>query len=353
MEICIIGDYPPQKGGISTHLDMLVKELAKRDHKISLITYGKFKRKEPENVKIYETYYIDIFFLRGLVFFINSLIILFKIKPKLIHAHPLHPAGTLSILYKKISNTKVIVTSHGSDILKWANKPFLKKLFSFVGNQADMVICVSKYLKKRARKLGINNPKVIYNAIPSIKTNINKSRTKQELFLPKNRKVVLFIGSLEKNKNPEEMIKLAKKNKKYLFFLIGEGSLKTYLKNKIRSEGLENIHLLGGKSRSEVIKYLSASDVLVSTSKYEGFGLSLLEGIASHIPVISKEFPTSKELLVEDGVSNDLNSLLNEVLKNNDFAKRIIQGNKRKAKKFDKGRMVNEIEKLYKKVLSA
>ena len=61
-----------------------------------------------------------------------------------------------------------------------------------------------------------------------------------------------------------------------------------------------NLHFLGMISEEEKLALLRASDVLPFPSRYEGFGLPLLEGMAAGTPVISTDIPVVNEI-VEHG----------------------------------------------------
>ncbi|MBC8159643.1 MAG: glycosyltransferase family 4 protein [Roseiflexaceae bacterium] len=61
-----------------------------------------------------------------------------------------------------------------------------------------------------------------------------------------------------------------------------------------------NLHFLGAISEAQKLALLRASDVLPFPSRYEGFGLPLLEGMAAGTPVISTDIPVVNEI-VRDG----------------------------------------------------
>ena len=93
MSICLLSRYPPQKGGVATHAKALVESLKKRGHKITLITYGKMNRKE-KGVRIIEVPILDMFFFRGLSYFLGTVQALKKYRDiDVVHAHPIHPAA--------------------------------------------------------------------------------------------------------------------------------------------------------------------------------------------------------------------------------------------------------------------
>ena len=69
--------------------------------------------------------------------------------------------------------------------------------------------------------------------------------------------------------------------------LIGEGSSRPYLADLVRQYGLEDqISFLGGKDRGYIYEHLKDYDLLVQPSVIEGFGLTVIEGIAAGLPVV-------------------------------------------------------------------
>ncbi len=64
----------------------------------------------------------------------------------------------------------------------------------------------------------------------------------------------------------------------------------------------QNLHFLGTISEEQKLALLRASDLLPVPSRYEGFGLPILEAMAAELPVISTRIPVIDEL-IEDGVN--------------------------------------------------
>ena len=62
----------------------------------------------------------------------------------------------------------------------------------------------------------------------------------------------------------------------------------------------------------EIQKYYSEAQVYVLSSRWEGFGLVLVEAMAHGLPVISSDLPTSKEIMGDFGIyfkNGDINEL--------------------------------------------
>ena len=112
----------------------------------------------------------------------------------------------------------------------------------------------------------------------------NKELLRKKLKLPIDKKIFIWVGCLNKRKNPIMLTKIIKKlnepNNFYIF--CGDGPLKQKLfKNTYR---LNNILYTGKVDNIE--EYLQASDYYISTSLSEGLPMSVLEGLSCGLPVI-------------------------------------------------------------------
>lgn len=110
---------------------------------------------------------------------------------------------------------------------------------------------------------------------------------------------IIFLGSLDKRKNPELAIdgykKVLEKFPKTKFIVLGNGPLlKKMLKIK-REFKLKNLKLLGHKKNP--INYLVKSDLLISTSKSEGISRSILEALFLGIPVMISNIDGSNKII--------------------------------------------------------
>ncbi len=93
----------------------------------------------------------------------------------------------------------------------------------------------------------------------------------------------------------------AQKNKEWTLDIVGEGPEEKKYRQKIADYGLEDrIHLL--PFTNNIQKYYSEAQVYVLSSRWEGFGLVLVEAMAHGLPVVSSDLPTSKEIMGDFGL---------------------------------------------------
>ena len=79
---------------------------------------------------------------------------------------------------------------------------------------------------------------------------------------------------------------------------IGTGSSQAYLSDMANRLSLnEHVAFLGERSRDWIYEHLAEYDLLVQPSRSEGFGLTILEGIAAGLPVIASDHAGPKEIL--------------------------------------------------------
>ncbi len=123
-----------------------------------------------------------------------------------------------------------------------------------------------------------------------------------------------------------------------------------------------NLHFLGTISEQQKLALLRASDVLPFPSRYEGFGLPILEGLAAETPVISSNIPVINEL-IEDGVNgllipyDDVGALeqaMLRVLEIPELRARLVAGGQRAmAERFDPQQLCARVVAFYERMRGA
>jgi glycosyltransferase involved in cell wall biosynthesis len=117
--------------------------------------------------------------------------------------------------------------------------------------------------------------------------------------------LVLFVGRLADEKNPIGVLNAWKMtyprlNENWKLLLIGDGPLSDRLKSLIETECLsECVAMLGYQANVET--WMAATDIYLISSSNEGLSNTMLEAMASGIPVLSTRVSGTVELLEETG----------------------------------------------------
>lgn len=251
-----------------------------------------------------------------------------------------HPNACVLNLIPK--NTLNVVTCHDLIPLKnqgWNLRLIPFKLLSVRGlKKADMIITVSNNSKKDLSNiLKIPNEKicVVYNGVdhkifkPQVKPDAKKN-----IGFPQNCKIILHVGSEERRKNVDIIIKafhiLQKKIPNILLVRVGEKSKE--ISELIKYYNLDSkIKYLNGLSENELASLYNAADIFVFPSLYEGFGLPPLEAMACGCPVITSNTSSLPEVVGDAGIMVDpydvdiLASMMDKVLNDKNLRESMVQ----------------------------
>ncbi len=191
------------------------------------------------------------------------------------------------------------------------------QMMNFVYRRSDHIIAVSSSVKEYLSGIKVPADKV---------SVINNGIDLNEKLAIKNTSRDLIIGTIG-NLNPQKghiyLIRalpyIIKKYPTVKLEIIGEGSERDNILAEIRRLNLQkNVSLLGHKIG--LPKYLSNWDVFVSSSISETFGISILEAMNNHIPVV-----VTKSGGVTDIVRDKMNGLLVERKNPELLAKAIVE----------------------------
>lgn len=117
-------------------------------------------------------------------------------------------------------------------------------------------------------------------------------------------KVILAVGRLSPEKGMDLLVEAFSHivdRRGFKLRVAGEGPERTALEALIRERGLEGeVELLG--RRADVYSLYEAASFLVLPSRYEGFGMVLVEAMAFGCPVVAFDCPCGPAEVVRDGV---------------------------------------------------
>ena len=136
-------------------------------------------------------------------------------------------------------------------------------------------------------------------------------------------------------------------------YVVGEGYLQKDLIELSKSLGIKDkIHWLG---KTEYIKeFLSKIDLFILPSKYEGFGLVLLEAMVAKKPIVAANNSAIPEVLGKtyEGLfsTGDVKALVKQIktaISDNNFSERLVQSYSSQLELFDPSKMNINIKNIY------
>jgi len=329
--------------------------------------YTKFNNipliEETQNYKIYRPKYIKLPYpyLKGPEWYSYFLQVLKTIKKEninfdLIHCHGIYPDGLVGVKIGKYFNKKVILHVHESSLATSKDLNTYKKVFKYI----DQLIPVSAFQKNEIVKVDkelLKKCKVIYNGV-----RIDKKNNSFNKHLEENNKIIrlIFVGHLIFIKGLDILLKALKllNDHKYRLSLDVVGNGEKLLEYKTLSEkyGLKDkVSFIGEIDNASLLKKMYNHNCLVLPSRYETFGVVLIEAMSCGLPVISTNICATPEIVISKKVGilvepNNPKALAKGIIRaiNKNWDRKEIR---EYAKIFSIKKTAREIEKVYDNLL--
>lgn len=309
-------EYPPLGGGGGIETRDLCEELAKK-HEVSVLTTGYRGLKTSEVINNVNIYRVPVFgrnslptaTLRSLVSFfpvafVYGLYLIPKIKPQVINAHFVVPSGLPAVLLANIFRIPFVLTLIGGDIFDPSKgisphkHSFLRYIIKKIMLFSDKITAISHDTKERAIRF-YSAPEDI-EVVPLGFVAPAGEKIEEKSDENKNFSFV-SIGRLVPRKGYFDLLRAFSKtaNTQSELHIIGDGPLFEELKkesDKLRISARVFLH--GRVSEEEKHKILNSSDVYVSASHHEGFGICFLEAMYAGLPIVSTNIGGQTDFLV-------------------------------------------------------
>jgi len=360
--------YLPIRGGVSSHVSGLYKELKRRGHEVKIFTKrSKFRQErkstEEDVVELNPTFPLDLPILPPSGD--ETLKVISSYDLDIVHSHHAFTATPLAGLsYAEKLGIPRVLTNHSIPAGKhdgyfWETVGNLAYPVRYYINKAEVVIAVSKAAANFISFFVDYAPiKIIPNGIDTSKFKPNFDKENKELR-------ILFVSRLVHRKGPHLLIRafkrVIKKFDNVSLTFVGSGYMKGTLEELAMSLNITNkIKFLGDVPDESLPQVYSESDIFVLPSLHaESFGLVLLEAMASGLPVVATNVGGIPEVL-EDGkegflVKPDERSIadaLIKLLEDENLRKAMGKNGRKKAvEKYDWKNVGEKIEETYKELL--
>ncbi len=295
------------------------------------------------------------YILRDLKLFFNFL----KLQKKFnfIFTRALVPALSIKTFFK---NKFVVYELH--EIRK---SKIWKSLFKLMFKKIDKLIVISNGLRKELIEKNFDVNKIIVLpdgvSLEKFKLKITKKEARKKLKLPLNKKIVMYVGGLQKWKGIDTLIEAFNKlkNKEVVLFIVG-GTKKEIEKYKRKAK--ENIYFIEFQKQEKVPFYLKAADILIlpnsaieEISKSYTSPLKLFEYMASKRPIIGSDLPSIREIVSEKDIlffkpdnSEDLALKIKKLASNKKLQTKLIKNAYEKVKKYSWEKRAKKIVSIFK-----
>ncbi|WP_321426547.1 glycosyltransferase family 4 protein [uncultured Bacteroides sp.] len=171
-----------------------------------------------------------------------------------------------------------------------------KNQFKYLMPELDKIIVLSKYDQEKFQKELNVHTEAIYNPLTIEPKGKGSPKHKKFLaigrFSPLHKGFDILINAFAL---------FAKQNQDWTLDIVGEGPEEDMLRSLICKHHLEKRVTLYPFTK-EVEKHYESASVYVLSSRWEGFGLVLVEAMSYGLPIISSNLPVTKELLEGKGV---------------------------------------------------
>ena len=282
-----------------------------------------------------------------------------KEKVDIVHLHSCLWGGLGAVSISKKLNVPLVITEHSSYYARFKVRYLEDLMIKYILKNADKVISVSNSLKNILSKY-----KCDIEVLPNM-VDCNKFSPKENLLNNKSNKdefTFLSLCYLNKNKGIDILIRafekyLKKSNVKLV--IGGDGPEKGPLIKLVKSLNIsDKVEFKGALSREKVYEEINNCDAFILPSRFETFGVVLIEALSNGKPVISTKNGGANEIITkENGLLIDIDNV--DQLGNAMICiiKNYEKYNKEKIREncintYDKKVIIEKLGKIYKNVLS-
>ena len=316
--------YYPELNGVANSVYLLKKELEKKGHNVYVITTK--TPDAPANEKgVFRVPSKACSFVPerriGLFYHPKIAMKIHKMKLDIIHTNTEFAIGMFGRIMAHELFVPVVHTYH---TIYEDYTHYIKKYISSEKRAKAFVKMFSKFSVRGAEELIVPTEKVAnlmrhYGVKPDINviptgidlshfevrdTAMQRNKLKAALGIPKDNKVVLYLGRVSDEKNIDEVMLYLNHymdtNPDVTFLVVGDGPQRGTLERQARTlKHRKQIIFAGAKPWDEITHYYQVADVFVSGSTSETQGLTYIEALASGLPVVARRDPCLDGVLFE------------------------------------------------------
>jgi 1,2-diacylglycerol 3-alpha-glucosyltransferase len=374
--------YFPEISGLATSINILARALKKRGHNVYIFTTT-----NPNVISnshgVFRLPSMPFLFLKSRrlgIFYTPRAAKCFKhLKLDIVHIQTEFGIGIFGKMMARKFNIPVVHTYHTmyEEYFYYITKGKFRKLSDYIVrvltrkicNRCDAVVVPTKKVSDLLIDYGVEKQ---INIVPTgvdilrfKKENFSEKEienTRAELGLAKDTPVILSLGRVAKEKSIDVILRQMPYIIKYVpnvkCVIIGDGPATESLKEMTKELHIQNSVIFAGeKLWTEIGKYYRISDIFVSCSMTETQGLTLVEAMASDIPIVVKN-DKNIEGFIQNYVNGrifdsekELAEILVDLLKNKSQADRLVFKAQETLLEYSAEQFGSRIEKIFLNVI--
>ena len=285
----------------------------------------------------------------------------------LLHTHSFRPNlyGRLAGVLHRPRGLKVIAHYHNQYDNKWDRDPATLTLEQQLAEHSDAMVAVSKSVRRHvAERLQVDKARIelVSNGVEVRHfQGVDREQARRAFNVDPGQITVGLVGRICEQKGQEDLVEaaldLCQTNRRALFLMAGT----------IEDRGLKDrlVQRIEGAGRAHQIRFIghvidmptlyAAIDMLVAPSRWEGFGLMLIEAMAAGLPVVASRVGAIPEvvsegetaLLVPPHHPDALAAALADLMRHPERRAQLGQAGQRRAERFSWQRAGEQLDNLY------
>jgi 1,2-diacylglycerol 3-alpha-glucosyltransferase len=339
MKVGIFTDsYKPYTSGVVTSISTFKEELNKLGHEIYIFAPS-YPNYEDEEAGVYRYFSMSSptnpDFALAIPVYPGMHMLLKKLDLDIIHVHSPFTMGRVGMHWANRQHVPLIFTyhtlydqyAHYVPVAQELVKEMALRFSNNFCNQCDHIIVTSEEIRRLLNSYEITTPiTVIPTGVPLHKfQGARQDWIRKNYNIPRENKILLFVGRLTKEKNLPFLIQTFKLIKNKMphtsLVLTAQGPLEEELKQMVADLGLdlqEDVIFTGAQPFDTLVDIYYSSDLFVFSSMTETQGLVLIEAMAAGLPVVAV-----RAYGVQDMVDHGINGILTEC-NQDEFAQAVI-----------------------------
>jgi len=218
--------------------------------------------------------------------------------PDLVHTHMVH-ADVYGSIAAHALRTRFVSTRHNDD--RYLLGPFRYVDRAFMRGAAA-IIAISDAVRRFHIRAGLPAEKLVtihygLDELPAAPSEL----TPEDAGVPSGVPLVLAIGRLIEQKDHATLLDafalVRRDHADARLAILGWGRLESATKARVRALGLDDVVLLPG--RVEPSAWLNRAEIFAHSSRWEGFGIVLLEAMLAGLPVVATRVSAVPEIVVD------------------------------------------------------